>query len=53
MNYFNLMADHGCLKLEINVVFLFLFLTRGKQSYEDDENFGSYSVVGSFPKDFG
>ncbi|RMX59034.1 hypothetical protein pdam_00023209, partial [Pocillopora damicornis] len=22
-------------------------------SYEDDENFGSYSVVGSFPKDFG
>ncbi|XP_028513487.1 ras-related GTP-binding protein C [Exaiptasia diaphana] len=22
-------------------------------SYEEDENFGSYSVVGSFPKDFG
>ncbi|XP_020621100.1 ras-related GTP-binding protein C-like [Orbicella faveolata] len=22
-------------------------------SFEDDENFGSYSVVGSFPKDFG
>ncbi|XP_068735676.1 ras-related GTP-binding protein C-like [Montipora capricornis] len=44
-----------CLTLSFfffNLVCLFWFVCV-KSSFEDDENFGSYSVVGSFPKDFG